>query len=65
MAYRPIPVTQNTLKLREEYMKSPVAQEDNPYIDRKFRHFCTGDRWLSLGFLEGYLAAEKAPTTKR
>ena len=65
MAYRPIPVTQNTLKLREEYMRSPVAQEDNPYIDRKFRHFCTGDRWLSLGFLEGYLAAEKAPTTKR
>ncbi|MBR4675220.1 MAG: hypothetical protein IKP00_12205 [Victivallales bacterium] len=65
MTYRALPVTQNTLKLREEYLSSPVAQEDNPYIDRRFRHFCTGDRWLSLGFLEGYLAAEKAPTTKR
>ena len=65
MMYSPIPVSLNTLKIREEYLKMPVAMEDNPYIDRKYRHFCTGDRWLSLGFLEGYLAAEKAPTTRR
>ena len=65
MAYQPIPVTENTLKIRQEYLKMPVAMEDNPYIDRKYRHFCTGDRWLSLEFLEGYLAAEKAETTRR
>ena len=65
MTYTPVPVSANTLRIREEYLKMPVAMEDDPYIDRKFRHFCTGDRWLSLGFLEGYLAAEKAPTTRR
>ena len=65
MRYQPIPVTENTLKIRQEYLSMPVAMEDNPYIDRKYRHFCTGDRWISLEFLEGYLAAEKAETTRR
>ena len=62
MKYPPIAMTWRTQKIREEYLKMPVPQEDNPYLDKKYKHFCTGDRWITLGFLEGWLAHEDAPT---
>ena len=65
MKYPPIAMTWRTQKIREEYLKMPVPQEDNPYLDKKYKHFCTGDRWITLGFLEGWLAHEDAPTTRR
>lgn len=65
MKYEPIPVTARTLSTKNEYMKLAVPMEDNPYVDKKYRHFCTGDRWITLGFLEGWLANEDAPTARR
>jgi len=65
MKYPPIAMTWRTQKIREEYLKMPVPQEDNPYLDKKYKHFCTGDRWITLGFLEGWLAHVDAPTTRR
>jgi len=65
MKYLPLPVTARTLNTKSEYMKLAVPMEDNPYVDKKYRHFCTGDRWITLGFLEGWLANEEAPTARR
>ena len=53
--YRPNPISNRTKKIKAQYKTLPVPQEDNPYIDKKYRHFCTGDRWITLSFLEGYL----------
>lgn len=44
MNYEPISVTERTLSTKNEYMKLAVPMEDNPYFDKKYRHFCTGDR---------------------
>ncbi len=55
MTYTPIPVTERTLKVKEEYLRMAVPMEDNPYVDKRCRHFYTGDRWITLGFLEGWL----------
>lgn len=65
MKYTPLPVTDKIVELKKEYLSTPVATEDNPYIDKKYKHFCTGDRWITLGFLEGWLAHEDAPTARR
>lgn len=65
MKYAPIPMSERTQKIKNEYLKMAVPMEDNPYVDKKFKHFCTGDRWITLGFLEGWLKNENAPTTRR
>ncbi len=65
MGYVPSAVSERIKRLREAYMKLPVPMEDNPYVDKKYRHFCTGDRWITLGFLEGWLRNEDAPTARR
>ncbi len=65
MDYQPIPVTARTLAIKQEYMQMPVPLEDDPYTDKKYKHFCTGDRWITLGFLEGWLENEAAPTARR
>lgn len=65
MKYTPIPVTSRTLNTKAEYRKMAVPMEDDPYVDKKYRHFCTGDRWITLGFLEGWLKNDNAPTALR
>jgi pyruvate-formate lyase len=65
MLYKPVPVSERIHKIKDEYKKMAVPQEDNPYVDKKYRHFCTGDRWITLGFLEGWLKHEDAPTSLR
>ena len=62
--YQPIAISNRTSKIKKQYKSLPVPQEDNPYIDKKFRHFCTGDRWITLGFLEGYLKHSEALTAR-
>ena len=44
-------------KIREIYRKCPVATQTR-------RFFYSGDRWLSLGYLEGWLEHETSLTTK-
>ncbi len=64
MTYQPLPISDRLQKLKVEYAKLPVPQETNPYIDKKYRHFCTGDRWITLAFLEGYLKHYDAYTSR-
>ncbi len=64
MKYQPLPISDRIQKIKEEYKTLPVPQETNPYVDKKYRHFCTGDRWITLGFLEGYLKHDDAYTSR-
>ena len=64
MCYVPIPMTERNRNLREVYLKMPVAQEEDPYKDKKYKRFCTGDRWITLGYLRGWLKYSDAPTTR-
>ncbi|MBR6793426.1 MAG: hypothetical protein IKM48_03590 [Clostridia bacterium] len=64
LAHRPIPISDRTKKIKAQYKTLPVPQEDNPYVDKKYRHFCTGDRWVTLAFLEGYLKHNDAYTSR-
>ena len=64
MKYQPLAISNRVRNIKEEYKKLPVPMETNPYIDKKYRHFCTGDRWITLGFLEGYLKHYDAYTSR-
>ncbi len=64
MKYQPLVISERVKNIKEEYKKLPVPQETNPYIDKKYRHFCTGDRWVTLAFLEGYLKHYDAYTSR-
>jgi len=64
MKYQPLVISERVKNIKEEYKKLPVPQETNPYIDKKYRHFCTGDRWITLAFLEGYLKHYDAYTSR-
>ena len=63
-AYQPLEITERTKKIKEQYLTLPVPKEEDPYVDKKYRHFCTGDRWITLGFLEGYLKHFNAKTAR-
>ncbi len=64
MRYQAIPITDRTKRIKEAYMKMPVPQEVNPYIDKKYKGFGTGDRWITLGYLRGWQAHANAETTR-
>lgn len=66
MSYTAIPITERTNKIKEEYLKMPVPQDACSYIDegKKYKKFCTGDRWMTLGYLRGWLAHQDADTTR-
>lgn len=64
MKYQPLPISDRVKMIIDEYKMLPVPQETNPYVDKKYRHFCTGDRWITLGFLEGYLKHDDAYTSR-
>lgn len=65
MAYIPEPISPEIAATREEYLRMPVPRDTNPYLIKKYRIFATGDRWVTLSFLEGwdrYGDADVAPT---
>ena len=64
MKYQEIAMTERTKRLRKAYLQLPVAQEANPYVDKKYRRFCTGDRWMTLGYLRGWQKYANAETTR-
>ena len=64
MSYLEIPITERTKKIKESYLSMPVPQEVNPYVDKKYRKFCTGDRWITLGYLRGWEKYSNARTTR-
>ena len=64
MRYQEIAITERTKRIKEAYLKLPVAQETNPYVDKKYRMFCTGDRWMTMGYLRGWQKHGDAATTR-
>lgn len=64
MKYKGIPITERIQRLKETYRHLPVPMEDNPYIDKKYKGFCTGDRWMTLGYLRGWQKHADAETTR-
>ena len=53
----PCNMTERIKKLRQTYLECPVKTQTRPF-------YYSGDRWMSLGFLEGWLANENALTTQ-
>ena len=50
-------MTERIKKVREAYISCPVQTKTKPF-------YYSMDRWISLGFLEGWLDNEAAITTK-
>ena len=49
-------MTERIARVREIYRRCPVQTESRPF-------YYSGDRWISLGFLEGWLKNQKTVTT--
>ena len=64
MKYIPIPESVRLKKLKADYAKLPVPMENDPYVDKKFKQFATGDRWITLGYLRGWKKYIYASTTR-
>ncbi len=62
--YQPVPVTERILAAREQMKTLVVPNETNPYEDGEYRMFCTGDRFITPGFLKGWLKNKRAKTTR-
>ena len=62
--YNPVKLSSRISALKNDYKSLPVPLETNPYVDKKYRKFCTGDRWMTLGYLHGWLNHSDAITTK-
>ena len=62
--YKVVPVTERILASRELVKTLVVGTENDPYLDGSYRMFCTGDRFITIGFLEGWVKHKNAPTTK-
>jgi pyruvate-formate lyase len=64
MSYTPIPITERTQKIKEQYMRLAVPLAKDVHANKRFRQFHTGDKWITLGFLEGWARHADAPSTK-
>lgn len=63
MKYTALPVSNRIEKLKQIYSQLPVPMEANPYVDKKYRRFATGDRWMTLGYLRGWEKYATAETS--
>ncbi len=64
MNYTAIDLSDRIKRLKESYGRLPVPSEANPYIDKKYKGFATGDRWITLGYLRGWKKHADAETTR-
>jgi len=62
MKYTPFPITDRIKRVREKYLTLTVPVETNAYAPKKYKNFGTGDRWLTLGYLRGWMENKNAPT---
>ncbi len=63
MSYSEIPITERTRKIKEIYLSMPVPGHADSDKKRKYKNFCTGDRWITLGYLRGWQKHANAETT--
>lgn len=64
MNYTPLDLSDRIRNLKSIYKTLPVPMENDPYTDKKFRHFRSGDRWITLGYLRGWRKHFDADTTR-
>ena len=64
MNYNPTEISSRITKLKEAYRNLPVPQAEQIYDEGKYKIFCTGDRWLTLGYLRGWRDNANALTEK-
>ena len=64
MQYLPTEISARISKLKETYLTLPVPQAEQVYDEGKYKIFCTGDRWLTLGYLRGWRDNANALTEK-
>ncbi len=63
MDYKEIAISERTERIKRKYLELPVAKEANPYVDKKYKSFRSGDRWITLGYLRGWYDHADAETT--
>lgn len=64
MKYIPINITERTKRIKRTYMNLTVSTEKDSYKPRKYKNFCTGDRFITLGYLRGWYKYDDALTTR-
>jgi len=64
MKYSPAEITERTKKIKEHYLQTPVAREEDPYRNLYYRCNRSGDRMMTLGFLRGWLKYKGALTSR-
>ncbi len=64
MKYTPAEITERTKKIKEHYLQTPVAREEDPYRNLYYRCNRSGDRMMTLGFLRGWLKYKGALTSR-
>lgn len=65
MEYTPFPLSERIKNLKESYKSLPVVRDAYAVGHHpQFKIFCSGDRWISLGFLRGYFKYMRAETTR-
>ena len=64
MPYKKIAISERITRLKESYKALPIPSAYDIYSEKKYKIFCTGDRWLTLAYLRGWRDNGDAPTLK-
>lgn len=64
MKERTYEITERTEALKAIYRTLPVPSTPTDLASDTYRAYCTGDRWMTLGFLRGFSKHANAPTTR-
>lgn len=64
MNYKPIEISDRIKALKKSYLSLPVPSAEKVYDEGKYKIFCSGDRWLTLGYLRGWRDNANALTEK-
>ena len=62
--YIPFEMTERMKKVKDTYMTLTVPKEKDPYTVKKYRPYCSGDRFITFGYLRGYEKYKDAPTVR-
>ncbi|MBQ2735291.1 MAG: hypothetical protein IJF33_05615 [Clostridia bacterium] len=57
-------ITKRIERLKALYRTLPVPSTPSDRASDTYRAYCTGDRWMTLGFLRGFAKHADAPTTR-
>lgn len=64
MKYKAQSITDRIEKIKKTYLNLAVPLEKDSYKPKKYKNFCTGDRFVTLGYLRGWYKHSDAMTTR-